>query len=62
MLKHTHSPHTHCNKKHSGYAIKHGVMCQKLIYYTLKDFLRDNPMLYTEVNTHLGLINECAAK
>jgi len=32
MLKHTHSPHTHCNKKHSGYAIKHGVMCQKLIY------------------------------
>ena len=24
MLKHTHSPHTHCNKKHSGYAIKHG--------------------------------------
>lgn len=32
------------------------------IGYTLKDFLCDNPMLYTEVNTHLGLINECAAK
>lgn len=27
------------------------------IGYTLKDFLRDNPMLYTELNTHLGLIN-----
>ena len=25
--------------------------------YTLKDFLYDNPMLYTERNTHLGLIN-----
>lgn len=27
------------------------------IGYTLKDFLRDNPMLYTELNTHLGLIS-----
>lgn len=27
------------------------------IGYTLTDFLRDNPMLYTELNTHLGLIN-----
>lgn len=26
------------------------------IGYTLKDFLCDNPMLYTELNTHLGLI------
>lgn len=27
------------------------------IGYTLKDFLNDNPMLYTELNTHVGLIN-----
>lgn len=27
------------------------------IGYTLRDFLCDNPMLYTELNTHLGLIN-----
>lgn len=27
------------------------------IGYTLGDFLCDNPMLYTELNTHLGLIN-----
>ena len=27
------------------------------IGYTLNDFLCDNPMLYTELNTHLDLIN-----
>lgn len=27
------------------------------IGYTVRDFLCDNPMLYTELNTHLGLIN-----
>lgn len=27
------------------------------IGYTVKDFLYDNPMLYTELNTHLDLIN-----
>lgn len=27
------------------------------IGYTLKDFLCDNPMLYTELNVHLGLTN-----
>ncbi len=27
------------------------------IGYTLRDFLCNNPMLYTELNTHLGLIN-----
>lgn len=27
------------------------------IGYTVKDFLYDNPMLYTELNTHLNLVN-----
>ena len=34
------------------------------IGYTLKDFLQDNPMLYTKLNTHLDLtaLIDCCAK
>lgn len=28
------------------------------LHYTIADFLRDNPSLYTQFNTHLGLVTE----